>query len=156
MKKPFKFADQTLDLAKTQIMGVLNVTPDSFSDGGQFTCVDAAVRQAEVMIQQGATIIDVGGESTRPGAEKVSLQNELDRVCPAVERIISEFNVVVSVDTSTPEVMTESIRLGAGMINDVRAFARPGALESVKDSDAALCIMHMKGSPLTMQDHYRR
>jgi len=151
MNKQFNFAGQTLDLATTQIMGVLNVTPDSFSDGGQYTSIAAALHQTENMIQQGASIIDIGGESTRPGAQKISLQEELDRVCPVVERVVSNFEVVVSVDTSTPEVMAESIRLGAGLINDVRAFSRPGAMEVVTDASVALCVMHMQGNPLTMQ-----
>ena len=132
-------------------MGVLNVTPDSFSDGGQFSTLDSALKQTEKMIKQGATIIDVGGESTRPGAQKVSLQDELDRVCPVIEKIISNFEIVVSVDTSTPKVMAESIRLGVGMLNDVRAFNQPGAVDVVKNASVALCVMHMKGNPLTMQ-----
>jgi dihydropteroate synthase len=152
MAKLFKFADRTLDLSKTQIMGVLNVTPDSFSDGGKFSNVDAALKQAELMITQGASIIDVGGESTRPGAHKVGEQAELDRVCPVVKRISENFDVVVSVDTSTPKVMREVIALGAGLINDVRAFSRPGAIEVVKEGVVALCAMHMKGTPRTMQD----
>ncbi len=132
-------------------MGVLNVTPDSFSDGGCFRELDAALRQAEAMHEAGASIIDVGGESTRPGATKVSLQEELDRVCPVVERIAASLDVVVSVDTSTPKVMSASIACGAGMINDVRAFTREGALEAVRSEDVALCLMHMQGEPDTMQ-----
>jgi len=151
MIKPFNFAERSLDLASTQIMGVLNVTPDSFSDGGQFTSVSAALRQAEDMFHQGASIVDIGGESTRPGASKVSVQEELDRVCPVVEQVARNLAVVVSVDTSTPEVMAESIKLGAGLINDVRAFSRPGALDVVMGSSVALCIMHMQGNPITMQ-----
>lgn len=151
MIKPFRFANRTLDLAQTQIMGVLNVTPDSFSDGGRYRRPKLALAHAEQMVSQGANIIDVGGESTRPGASPVSLQEELDRVCPVVEEIAQSLGVVISVDTSRPEVMREGIRLGAGLINDVRAFSLPGALAEVKDQDVALCIMHMQGTPLTMQ-----
>jgi len=157
MIKPFKFADRTLDLSTTQIMGVLNVTPDSFSDGGNLLgddkriCPELALKRASEMLAQGASIIDVGGESTRPGAVAVSLQEEMDRVCPVVERIAQSLDVVISVDTSRPEVMAESIRLGAGLINDVRAFTLPGALEVIRQYDVALCVMHMQGTPLTMQ-----
>lgn len=132
-------------------MGVLNVTPDSFSDGGQFATLDSAIQQTELMIKHGASIIDVGGESTRPGAFSVSVQQELDRVCPVVERLGRCFDTVVSVDTSTPEVMSEVIKLGAGMINDVRAFSRTGAVAAVKHSKVALCVMHMRGDPESMQ-----
>lgn len=152
MIKPFKFADRQLDLALTQIMGVLNVTPDSFSDGGQFNQPESALLRASRMVEQGAAIIDIGGESTRPGASPVSLQEELDRVCPVVERVAKALDVVISVDTSRPEVMAESISLGAGLINDVRAFTLPGALELVAKHSVALCLMHMKGTPLTMQN----
>lgn len=151
MKKPFKFASRHLDLSVTQVMGVLNVTPDSFSDGGQYNQIELALTRAKAMVDEGATIIDIGGESTRPGAESVSLQEELDRVCPVVERASKTLDVVISVDTSRPEVMTEAISLGAGLINDVRAFSMSGALDAVAKSDVALCIMHMKGTPLTMQ-----
>ena len=151
MIKPFKFADRTLDLSVTQIMGVLNVTPDSFSDGGKYTRLDLALKRASEMLAQGASIIDVGGESTRPGALPVSLQEEMDRVCPVVERIVQSLDVVLSVDTSRPEIMTETIRLGAGLINDVRAFTLPGAMEAVRQQDVALCLMHMQGTPLSMQ-----
>lgn len=132
-------------------MGVLNVTPDSFSDGGRFNKVELALVRATEMLEQGATIIDVGGESTRPGATPVSVQEELDRVCPVVEAISKSLDVVISVDTSRPEVMSETISLGAGLVNDVRAFTIPGALECVIGHDVALCLMHMKGTPLTMQ-----
>jgi len=148
----FSFGARSLNLSNIQVMGVLNVTPDSFSDGGKFTSLTSAIAQAEKMISQGASIIDVGGESTRPGAAAVSIQEELDRVCPVVEQISARFDTVMSVDTSTPEVMVESIGLGAGLINDVRAFARPGAIEAVKYSSVALCAMHMQGSPSSMQN----
>lgn len=147
------FAGKTLDLSRAQVMGVLNVTPDSFSDGGRFDSLDAAVAQASGMLLDGATIIDVGGESTRPGAAKVSVQEELDRVCPVVEKIMSELDVIVSVDTSTPEVMRAALNLGAGMINDVRAFERPGAIDAVAETNAMLCVMHMQGDPQTMQEN---
>lgn len=151
MIKPFKFSTRTLDLSVTQVMGVLNVTPDSFSDGGQFIQPNIALKRASEMLEQGASIIDVGGESTRPGAKPVSLQEELDRVCPVVEAITKHLDVVVSVDTSRPEVMSEVIALGAGLINDVRAFTVPGAQDAIKHHDVALCLMHMQGTPLTMQ-----
>lgn len=141
-----------LDLSRYQVMGVLNVTPDSFSDGGRYTALDAALTQAKSMIAAGAVLIDVGGESTRPGAAPVSVQQELDRVCPVVEALCRRFDVIVSVDTSTPEVMQQSIALGAGMINDVRAFQREGAVQVVAAApEVALCLMHMQGQPDTMQ-----
>jgi dihydropteroate synthase len=153
MIKPFKFASRQLDLSITQVMGVLNVTPDSFSDGGKFNQVELALSRAEAMVDEGATIIDIGGESTRPGASPVSVQEELDRVCPAVECVSKSLDVVISVDTSRPEVMAETISLGAGLMNDVRAFTLPGVQELVAKHDVALCLMHMKGTPLTMQAH---
>lgn len=143
---------QHLDLTHFQVMGVLNVTPDSFSDGGRYVSLDAALQQAEAMLLAGATLIDVGGESTRPGAAPVSVQQELDRVCPVVDALCRRFDVIVSVDTSTPAVMRDAIALGAGMINDVRAFQREGAVQAVASSqDVALCVMHMQGQPDTMQ-----
>lgn len=151
MIKPFKFAERQLDLSITQIMGVLNVTPDSFSDGGQFNKLEFALSRAREMVEQGATIIDIGGESTRPGARPVSLQEELDRVCPVVERVAKTLDVIISVDTSRPEVMAETIALGAGLMNDVRAFTAIGVLDLVVKHNVALCLMHMKGTPLTMQ-----
>lgn len=137
-------------------MGILNATPDSFSDGGNYTSTDAALRHAEHMLGEGATIIDVGGESTRPGAEPVSLQEELDRVAPVVECLVDEFDALVSVDTSSPEVMREVARLGAGMINDVRSLQRPGALDAAAASRLPVCVMHMLGEPGDMQrsPHY--
>jgi len=137
-------------------MGILNVTPDSFSDGGHFISAAAALQQARVMVEQGAAIIDVGGESTRPGAAPVSEREELDRVIPVIERLHAELDVIVSVDTSTPAVMREAAAAGAGLINDVRALTRPGALEAAKNSGLALCLMHMQGEPSCMQNapHY--
>lgn len=145
-----------LDLSRPQVMGILNVTPDSFSDGGRFAQRDAALRHAEAMLQAGATLIDVGGESTRPGARAVSPIEELERVAPVVEAIAAELDVIISVDTSTPAVMREAARLGAGLINDVRSLQRDGALAAAADSGLAVCLMHMRGEPTTMQQspHY--
>ena len=145
------FNDSEIDLSKPHVMGILNVTPDSFSDGGKFVRTDDAVRQVESMLNDGATFIDVGGESTRPGAADVSLQDELDRVIPVIELIRREFECVVSVDTSKPVVMDEAIKAGVGLINDVRALREPGALEIASSHDAAICLMHMQGQPRTMQ-----
>ncbi len=133
-------------------MGILNVTPDSFSDGGCYSRLDAALRHAEAMVRAGATLIDIGGESTRPGAPPVSEAEELERVCPAVEAVARELDVTISVDTSTAAVMRESACLGAGLINDVRSLQRPGALQAAADSGLAVCLMHMRGEPTTMQD----
>ncbi|MBV6664299.1 dihydropteroate synthase [Pseudomonas yamanorum] len=147
---------RVLDLARTHVMGILNVTPDSFSDGGRFSQLDAALRHAEAMVAAGATLIDVGGESTRPGARAVSPLEELERVAPIVERIHRELDVIISVDTSTPAVMRETARLGAGLINDVRSLQRDGALDAAGATGLPVCLMHMLGEPGTMQDdpHY--
>ncbi|KPA91547.1 dihydropteroate synthase [Pseudomonas asplenii] len=134
-------------------MGILNVTPDSFSDGGRFSQLDAALRHAEGMVQAGATLIDVGGESTRPGARVVSPLEELERVAPIVERIHRELDVIISVDTSTPAVMRETARLGAGLINDVRSLQRDGALDAAAATGLPVCLMHMLGEPGDMQDN---
>lgn len=149
--------NRVLDLAQTHVMGILNVTPDSFSDGGRYSQLDAAMRHAEAMVQAGATLIDVGGESTRPGARAVSPIEELERVAPIVERISRELDVIISVDTSTPAVMREAARLGAGLINDVRALRREGALDAAADTGLPVCLMHMLGEPGDMQDnpHYQ-
>ncbi|MBL4570086.1 MAG: dihydropteroate synthase [Alcanivorax sp.] len=136
-------------------MGILNVTPDSFSDGGRFTERDAALRQAEQMLADGAAIIDVGGESTRPGAAPVSELQELDRVVPVVEALVGELGALVSVDTSTAAVIRDATAAGAGMINDVRALRRPGALEAAAASELPVCLMHMLGEPGNMQDDPR-
>ena len=132
-------------------MGVLNVTPDSFSDGGHFVEVDAAVEHARRMQAAGAHIVDIGGESTRPGAAPVTAQQELDRVMPVIERTCVEIDVAVSIDTSKPEVMRAAVAAGAAMINDVRALREPGALDAARDLDVAVCLMHMLGEPRTMQ-----
>ncbi|WP_278388582.1 dihydropteroate synthase [Pseudomonas oryzihabitans] len=134
-----------------KVMGILNVTPDSFSDGGRYTAVESALRHAEGMVSAGAAIIDVGGESTRPGAPAVSEAEELDRVVPVIEAIARELDVVISMDTSMPAVMREGARAGAGLINDVRSLRRPGALETAAATDLAICLMHMRGEPGTMQ-----
>lgn len=146
---------RVLDLSQTHVMGILNVTPDSFSDGGQFARRDAALRHAEAMVAAGATLIDVGGESTRPGARAVSVTEELERVAPMVEAIAAHLDVIVSVDTSTPAVMREAARLGAGLINDVRALERDGALDAAAATGLPVCLMHMRGEPGTMQDDPR-
>lgn len=134
-------------------MGILNITPDSFSDGGRFNQRDLALRHAQAMVDAGATLIDIGGESTRPGARAVSAVEELERVAPLVEAINRELDVIISVDTSTPAVMRESARLGAGLINDVRALRRDGALDAAAATGLPVCLMHMVGEPGTMQDH---
>ena len=148
--------NRVLDLAHTHVMGILNVTPDSFSDGGRFAALDAALHHAEAMVLAGATLVDVGGESTRPGAPAVSQQEELDRVAPVVERISRELDVIISVDTSAPIVMTEVARLGAGLINDVRSLRRDGALQAAAATGLPVCLMHMLGEPGDMQNspHY--
>lgn len=148
--------NRVLDLAHPQVMGILNVTPDSFSDGGRFRQRDAALRHAAAMVAAGASLIDVGGESTRPGALQVSSDEELQRVAPVVEAIAAELDVIISVDTSCPQVMRESARLGAGLINDVRSLRREGALQAAAQSGLPVCLMHMQGEPETMQKtpHY--
>ena len=149
--------NRVLDLAHTHVMGILNATPDSCSDGGRYSQLDAALRHAQEMVAAGATLIDVGGESTRPGARPVSPAEEVDRVVPVVERIARGLDVIISVDTSTPEVIVESARLGAGLINDVRSLRRPGALEAAAATGLPVCLMHMLGEPGDMQDnpHYQ-
>jgi dihydropteroate synthase len=144
-----------LDLSRAVVMGVLNVTPDSFSDGGRFLAPAAACEQALRMIDAGAAIIDIGGESTRPGAEPVPLAEELRRVMPVIEGLCGS-SAVISIDTSKPEVMRAAAEAGAGLINDVRALKEAGALEAVLESGCAVCLMHMQGEPRTMQvaPHY--
>lgn len=149
------FAGRELDLSRCHVMGILNVTPDSFSDGGRFNSRESALVRARQMVSDGASFIDVGGESTRPGASEVSTQEELDRVCPVVEAIAKELDAVISVDTSNPVVMAETARLGAGLINDVRALQREGAPEVAAKAGIPVCIMHIQGEPDTMQDDPR-
>lgn len=141
-----------LDLSSPKIMGILNVTPDSFSDGGKFNTCDAAIEQAFLMAEQGASIIDIGGESTRPGASAVTTQEEIDRVVPVIEALKSgNLAAAISVDTSKPEVMKQAVAAGAGLINDVRALQEPGALDTVASLDVPVCLMHMQGEPRSMQ-----
>jgi len=142
---------RALDLSRTAIMGILNVTPDSFSDGGIFLTRDAAVAHALAMVEEGADLIDVGGESTRPGAQAVSVQEELDRVIPVIEAIARAVPVPVSIDTSKPEVMRAAVAAGAGFINDVRALREPGAVEAAAALHVPVCLMHMQGEPRSMQ-----
>lgn len=142
----------SLDLSITQVMGILNVTPDSFSDGGRFQSLDAALRQAEQMLSDGAAILDIGGESTRPNATPVSLQQELDRVIPVVEAIAQRFDVVISIDTSTPQVFEQAVQYGAAIWNDVRALRRPAALETAARLGLPVVLMHNRGEPDQMND----
>ncbi|MDO4936289.1 MAG: dihydropteroate synthase [Sutterellaceae bacterium] len=146
----WKCRDRILDLTRPLVMGIVNATPDSFSDGGLHASRHEAIAWGEKLLSEGADILDIGGESTRPGAADVSVEEELERVVPVVESLV-KIGAVVSVDTSKPEVMTESLKAGAQIINDIRAFALPGAIEAVKDSGAGLVIMHMLGAPRTMQ-----
>lgn len=142
---------KSLDLSRSQVMGVLNVTPDSFSDGGKYLVSDLAIERALAMQVGGAAIIDVGGESTRPGAQTISAQQEIDRVLPVMEALARELRVPISIDTSKPEVMAAAARAGAGMINDVRALSAPGSLQVAAASGLPVCLMHMQGEPRTMQ-----
>lgn len=151
-------AGRSLSLRHPQVMGVINTTPDSFSDGGSLyrdtrLDLDLALARARDMAAAGASILDLGGESTRPGAAPVSEAQEMDRVLPLVERIVAELDVVVSVDTSSPGLMAEAAALGAGMINDVRALRRDGALQAAAATGLPVCLMHMQGEPGTMQQH---
>jgi dihydropteroate synthase len=141
-----------LGLEQPVVMGVLNVTPDSFSDGGRFVRLDAAVERALQMAEEGAAVIDVGGESTRPGAQPVDLDEELRRVIPVIARLRGRIPAILSVDTSKPQVMDAAVAAGAAMINDVRALRQPGALEAAVTSGCAVCLMHMLGEPRTMQE----
>jgi dihydropteroate synthase len=145
-------AGKTLDLSKTCVMGILNVTPDSFSDGGEFLSKERALERAFAMVEEGVDIIDIGGESTRPGASAVSAQEEIDRVVPVIESLAAVLPVPLSVDTSKPAVMRAAVEAGAGMINDVYALRMEGALDVVRSLDVPVCLMHMRGEPRTMQD----
>ena len=145
---------RTLHLDSPVVMGILNVTPDSFSDGGNYCQLDSAVKQAHTLLEQGAKIIDIGGESTRPGAPDVSLEDELDRVIPLVKALRKTSDCIISSDTSTSEVMRQAILAGADIINDVRALQEPGAIEVLSAyPDVAICLMHMQGQPRTMQSN---
>src|SRR5688572_5155255 len=144
----------TLDLGTPAVMGVLNVTPDSFSDGGRYFDSRAAVEHARRMIDEGAAIIDIGGESTRPGAEPVDTEEELRRVLPVIEQV-ARLPAIVSIDTSKPEVMRAAAESGASLVNDVRALRTEGAMEAVRDTRCGVCLMHMQGEPRTMQQQPR-
>ncbi len=146
----------SLSLERPHVMGILNVTPDSFSDGGHFSQIERAMAHARQMVSDGATLIDIGGESTRPGAPDVNEQEELDRVIPVVERLVAELDVMISLDTSKAAVMREGCKSGAHLINDVRALLEPGALAVAAEADVPVCLMHMQGQPRTMQaePHY--
>lgn len=150
------FNHKVLKLDTPQIMGILNVTPDSFSDGGKWDHVDKALEHATLMVKQGATIIDIGGESTRPGAKAVPLEEELKRVIPAVEAISKNLDVMISIDTSQPIVMQEAVKAGAHIWNDIRALRLEGALEMAASLQVPVILMHMQGDPKTMQvnPHY--
>lgn len=145
-----------LDLTRPRVMGIVNVTPDSFSDGGKFAIAETAVQHGMELVGQGADILDIGGESTRPGATPVPLEEELRRVIPVVEALAAKARVPISVDTYKPEVMKAAIAAGASIINDVFALTEPGALEAVADGKVGICLMHSQGTPQTMQldPHY--
>lgn len=154
MQQQFDVIDcggRPLDLTRIQVMGILNITPDSFSDGGVFLEPERAVAHGRAMVAAGAGIIDVGGESTRPGATAVSEDEELDRVIPVVEALSAALEVPVSVDTSKPAVMRAAVAAGAGLINDVYALREPGAVEAAAELEVPVCLMHMRGEPRTMQ-----
>jgi dihydropteroate synthase len=140
-----------LNLKHPHVMGIVNVTPDSFSDGGQYISTEAAVTHALALIDEGADILDIGGESTRPNAKPVSLDEELDRVIPVIMALSKQINVPISIDTYKPKVMHAAIEAGASIVNDVRALQEEGALEVVANSNAGVCLMHMQGKPQTMQ-----
>ena len=152
----WKCRDRILDLGHPQVMGVLNITPDSFSDGGRHLDFAAALAHARQMIAAGAAIVDVGGESTRPGAQPADVNQELERVIPVIETLRRESPVFISIDTSKPAVMRAATTAGADIINDVRALGEQGALAAAAESGAGVCLMHMQGEPRTMQDapHY--
>ncbi len=147
-----RLGNRILSLDRPRVMGILNVTPDSFSDGGRFMSPDDALQHADRMAGEGADVIDVGGESTRPGAADLPVQEELDRVMPVIESITQRIDVAVSIDTNKPEVMRAAVAAGACMINDVFALRQDGAVEAAAGTTAAVCLMHMRGKPRTMQD----
>ncbi len=149
-------AGRSLDLSMPQVMGILNITPDSFSDGGRYLRPEPALARARQMVAEGAAIIDIGGESTRPGATAVDEQEELERVVPLVEKLATELPVPISVDTSKPAVMKAAVAAGAGLINDVYALRLPAAVETAAALGVPVCLMHMRGEPRTMQEapHY--
>lgn len=148
----FNFPESTVDLSYCHVMGILNVTPDSFSDGGRWESIESTLRQVESFISLGATFVDVGGESTRPGAQEVNVDEELSRVIPIIEAIQSRFDTLISIDTYKAEVMLEAAAAGASMINDVFALQKTGAVQAAAKSKLPVCLMHMQGTPKTMQD----
>lgn len=152
----FDFAGKSLDLSVPRIMGIVNVTPDSFSDGGKFFSRDAALKQARKLVEDGADMLDIGGESTRPGSEVVAVQEEIDRVAPVIEAISAELDVPISIDTMKADVMRAAVKAGAGLINDVNALRSEGALAAAAELQVPVCLMHMQGMPQTMQNepHY--
>ena len=156
MQIVLRCGSRQLSLERPRVMGILNVTPDSFSYGGEFFALDSALKQVETMLEAGTDIIDIGGESTRPGAQAVDDQAEMDRVLPVIEAIVRRFDTIISLDTSKPALMREAARAGVGLINDVRALREPGALEAAAQSGLPVCLMHMQGEPRTMQQapHY--
>lgn len=151
-----KLPQRSLSLAAPRVMGIVNCTPDSFFDGGRHATLDAALAHARSMIKDGADIVDVGGESTRPGSAPISEAEEIDRVVPLIAALRRESDIVISIDTMKPEVMRAACRAGAELVNDVFALQAPGALEAVRELGAAVCLMHMRGEPRTMQHapHY--
>ena len=156
LEKRIEYKGKKLDLSRPKIMGIVNVTPDSFSDGGQYNTLELAFERVKQMVLSGASIVDVGGESTRPGSDPVSEQEEIERVVPLVEKISQELDVWISVDTSKPAVMKAALDAGAHIINDIRALSEPKAVEVVAKYKCPVCLMHMQGDPKTMQDdpHY--
>lgn len=148
-----QFKDKFLDLSTPKVMGILNVTPDSFSDGGAFDLLENGLTQTALMLNEGADFIDIGGESTRPGAQEVSEQQELDRVIPIIEAISQRFDTIISIDTSKAQVMNEAVKAGASFINDVRALQEKGALEAAVAANVPVCLMHMQGQPRVMQQN---
>lgn len=152
----FDCAGKSLDLSVPRIMGIVNVTPDSFSDGGQFFSSDAALQHALKLVEDGADILDIGGESTRPGSKVVPIQQEIDRIAPVIEAISAEIDVPISIDTMKAEVMRAAVKAGAGLINDVNALRSADALKTAAELDVPVCLMHMQGTPQTMQNepHY--
>ena len=149
----FHCGNYQLDLSRPHVMGIVNVTPDSFSDGGKYESTEKAVEHALQLVAEGADILDIGGESTRPGATPVSLEDELSRVVPVVEALFKVAGVPLSIDTYKPEVMRAAVAAGADIINDIRALQEPGALEIAAQSNAGICLMHMQGLPQNMQDN---
>jgi dihydropteroate synthase len=147
---------RSLALDRTRVCGILNITPDSFSDGGVFSDTSSAIAHGLVLVEQGADLLDIGGESTRPGALAISVEEEIARVVPVIEALAAQIQVPISIDTSKPEVMRAAVAAGAGLINDVYALRRPGALDAAAGLGAAICLMHMQGEPQTMQEnpHY--